>query len=159
METLSIETQFDHLGDPAIWQLPKTAFLCSRKAPAAQVLKYYDWAIAMREAGVCVMLGAHSQLEKDVLHYLLKGEQPVVLVLARGMKKQLEPVCDAEVRKGRLLLLAPFPPKVKRVTAETALVRNRFLVEHAQQIVLGHMAPEGGLSALIAASGKEHHVL
>ncbi|MBS1942985.1 MAG: DNA-binding protein, partial [Bacteroidetes bacterium] len=48
------------LGEATLWHLPKTAFLCSRKVPAAQVLKCYDWAIAMREAGTCVMLGAHS---------------------------------------------------------------------------------------------------
>ena len=64
------------LGNTAIWDLPRTAFLCSRNVPAAQVLKCYDWAIAMRDAGTCVLLGAHSQLEKDVLHYLLKGDQP-----------------------------------------------------------------------------------
>jgi len=143
METLSIETQFDHLGYPAIWQLPKTAFLCSRKAPAAQVLKCYDWAIAMREAGNCVMLGAHSQLEKDVLHYLLKGEQPVVLVLARGMKKYFGSALAIEVEKGRLLVVAPFESNVKRVTRETAAQRNEFMVAHASDIVVGH-ATEGG---------------
>lgn len=93
---------FNHTGDLRIWDQPKTAFLCSRKVPAAQVLKCYDWAIAMRDAGKCVMLGAHSQLEKDVLHYLLKGVQPVVLVLARGAKRQMGPTLQSEINKGRL---------------------------------------------------------
>lgn len=136
-------------GDPAIWQLSKTVFLCSRKAPAAQVLKCYDWAIAMREAGTCIMVGAHSPLEKDVLHYLLKGKQPVVLVLARGMKKKLEPAIDAEVKKGRLLIVAPFPAHVARVTAGTAATRNRFMLDHAGEVVLGHVDPAGGLAALL----------
>ena len=159
MDARTVEDKFDHLGDPAIWQLPKTAFLCSRKAPAAQVLKCYDWAIKMREEGRCVMLGAHSQLEKDVLHYLLKGTQPVVLVLARGLKQQVEPEVDVEIRKGRLLLVAPFPSSIKRVTTETALSRNRFMVEHAVQIVFGHMSPEGKLTSLMAEFGKTHDVL
>ncbi len=140
---------FEHSGDPSIWELPKTAFLCSRKVPAAQVLKCYDWAIAMREAGKCVMLGAHSPLEKDVLHYLLKGTQPVVLVLARGMKKKLEPALDAEVRKGRLLVVSPFPAHVVRVTAKTALVRNCFMLAHAQDVVVGHATPDGSLARLL----------
>ncbi|MCC6936690.1 MAG: hypothetical protein IT226_00575, partial [Flavobacteriales bacterium] len=117
---------FEHSGDPSIWELPKTAFLCSRKVPAAQVLKCYDWAIAMRDAGTCVMLGAHSPLEKDVLHYLLKGTQPVVLVLARGLLKRMDPVLQAEVDKGRLLVVAPFAKEVRRVTKETADARNAF---------------------------------
>jgi hypothetical protein len=40
------------------------------------VLKCYDWAIEEREAGNFVISGFHSQIEKDVLHYLLKGKQP-----------------------------------------------------------------------------------
>jgi hypothetical protein len=145
---------FDHIGDPSTWHLPKTAFLCSRKVPASQVLKCYDWAIAMRDQGRCVMLGAHSQLEKDVLHYLLKGEQPLVVVLARGMKKKLEPELEAEVSKGRMLVVAPFSEKVTRVTADTALVRNRFMVEQAHDVVVGHARLGGGLAALLVEAGS-----
>ncbi len=150
MERSSIPSGVSMLGDAAIWSLAKTAFLCSRKVPAAQVLKCYDWAIAMREAGRCVMLGAHSQLEKDVLHYLLKGSQPVVVVLARGMKKSLEPALEAEVTRGRLLIVAPFPLEVKRVTAETSMARNRFMLEHAEEVVVGYASPGGTLARIIS---------
>ena len=77
------------LGNIELLKLPKTAFLCSRRAPASAVLKRYDWATAMREAGLCVVSGFHSPLERDVLHFLLKGRQPVILVLGRAMYKQL----------------------------------------------------------------------
>ena len=154
MQRSSVPPGVTMLGNAAIWSLPRTAFLCSRKVPAAQVLKCYDWAIAMREARQCVMLGAHSQLEKDVLHYLLKGTQPVVLVLARGMKKKLEPELDAEVSKGRLLVVAPFSEKVTRVTADTALVRNRFMVEQAHDVVVGYAQVGGGLASLLSEVGS-----
>jgi len=36
----------------------------------------------MREAGRCVISGFHSPIEQDVLHYLLKGKQPVIMALA-----------------------------------------------------------------------------
>jgi hypothetical protein len=39
-------------------------------------MKRYDRAPAMREAGLCVVSGFHSPLERDVLHFLLKGRQP-----------------------------------------------------------------------------------
>lgn len=144
-----VDLEMKYMGNVAIWDLPKTVFLCSRKVPAAQVLRCYDWAIAMREAGTCVMLGAHSQLEKDVLHYLLKGTQPVVVVLARGMKKVLEPELAAEVQRGRLLVVAPFPVETKRVRLETAMMRNRYMVKHAAQVVVGHATPGGTLAALV----------
>jgi len=138
-----------YLGNEAPWSLPKTTFLCSRKVPAVQVLKCYDWAIAMRDAGNCVMLGAHSQLEKDVLHYLLKGTQPVVLVLARGMKQQLEPELLEEVSKERLLIVSPFSEKVKRVTTETAAARNEFMVQQAQAVVVGYSSSGGSIDILL----------
>jgi len=158
MEAISKLAGVTMLGDPAIWELPKTAFLCSRKVPASQVLKCYDWAIAMREAGKCVMLGAHSQLEKDVLHYLLKGTQPVVVVLARGMKKKLEQELQAHVEKGRLLVVAPFPQHVPRVTSETAMERNRFILKHAQAAVVGYAQSGGALTALLSEAGPRHEV-
>lgn len=141
---------FDYLGAIELWKHYKTAFLCSRQVPAAQVLKCYDWAIAMRDAGKCVMLGAHSQLEKDVLHYLLKGTQPVVVVLARGMKKKLEPELVTEIARGRLLLVTPFPVQVTRVTTATAMKRNQFMLEHAQEVVVGHVDPGGTLAKALA---------
>jgi hypothetical protein len=146
----SLAEGMEFIGDRSIWELPKTAFLCSRKVPAAQVLKCYDWAIAMREAGQCVMLGAHSPLEKDVLHYLLKGTQPVVLVLARSLLKRMDPVLQAEVDKGRLLVVAPFAKEVRRVTQETADARNAFMLAHAQAVVVGHVAPDGQLASALA---------
>ena len=42
------------LGDKDLLKLPKTAFLCSRKIPAAVVLRCYDWAIQQREQGTAV---------------------------------------------------------------------------------------------------------
>ena len=44
-----------HLGNGAIWALPKVGFLSSRKVPPAVVMKCYDWATEMRDQGVCVM--------------------------------------------------------------------------------------------------------
>lgn len=142
--------QFSLMGNRRIWDLHKTAFLCSRSVPAAQVLKCYDWAIAMREAGTCVMLGAHSQLEKDVLLYLLKGKQPVVVVLARGMKRHHDPVLHDAIALGRLLLVAPFEASVTRVTAKTAGARNRFMLEHAAEVVIGHAASDGTVQHVLA---------
>lgn len=81
----------DKLGNTDLLMHPKIAFLCSRQVPASVVSKCYDWAIEQREKGNCVISGFHSQIEKDVLHCLLKGKQPIILVLARGLKEKLEP--------------------------------------------------------------------
>ncbi len=75
-----------HTGNLELLKLPKTAFLRSNKVPASIMLKCYDWAIQQREQGNCVISGFHSRIEKDVLHYLLKDKQPIIVALVRGLK-------------------------------------------------------------------------
>lgn len=127
----------------------KIAFLCSRKCPADVILKSYDWAIEQREKGVCVISGFHSKIEKDVLHYLLKGTQPIIIALARGLKKRLEPELKDALDKNRLLLITPFSEKVKRVTSETANQRNRLMAEMADEIFVAYALPGGNIEKLI----------
>ena len=127
----------------------KIAFLCSRKCSADIILKSYDWAIEQREKGVCVISGFHSKIEKDVLHYLLKGTQPVILALARGLKKRLEPELRDALSKNRLLVVTPFDEKVKRVTRETANQRNRLMVKLADEIFVAYALPGGNIEKLL----------
>lgn len=143
------------LGNAELLNLHKTAFLCSRRVPASVVLKCYDWAIAQREAGRCIISGFHSQIEKDVLHYLLKGNQPIILVLARGLKKRREPELQQPLEQGRLLIISPFEASVKRVTSETAQIRNRMMIEMADEIIVGYAYKDGQLEAIFEGYKKK----
>jgi hypothetical protein len=71
-----------YLGNIRILDGYKMGFLCSRKIPATAVLRCYDWAIDQREKGRCVVTGVHSVIEKGVTAILLKGYQPLVILLA-----------------------------------------------------------------------------
>jgi predicted GIY-YIG superfamily endonuclease len=143
-----------YLGNKELMKLPKTAFLCSRKVPASVVLKCYDWAIEQREKGVCVISGFHSQIEKDVLHYLLKGKQPIILALARGLKEKLEPEFEKPLEQGRLLIITPFDKSIKRVTEQTAATRNKLMIDLADQITIGYASPGGQLEELLKGTEK-----
>lgn len=107
-------------GNSEILKRHKTAFLCSRICPAHIVLKAYDWATKQREKCNCIVSGFHSQIEKDVFHYLLKGEQPIILALARGLKKRTEPEIQKALEHNRLLIISPFDESVKRITAHAS---------------------------------------
>ena len=137
-------------GNIELLKLPKTAFLCSRNIPASVVLKCYDWAIEQRDKGNCVISGFHSKIEKDVFHYLLAGTQPVIMVLARGMKEKINPELKSAIDAGKLLLITPFENSVKRITAETAEQRNRFMIEISDDIVIGFASKGGMLDSMIA---------
>ncbi len=143
------------IGNNELLQLKKTAFLCSRKIPAATVLKCYDWAIQQREKGNCIISGFHSPIEKDVLHYLLKGNQPIIVVLARGLKKKLEKEFIEPLEKGRLLIVTPFENNVKRVTEKTAEKRNKIMIELADEIVVGHLNTGGKLENVLNVATKK----
>jgi predicted Rossmann fold nucleotide-binding protein DprA/Smf involved in DNA uptake len=137
------------LGNTELLKLSKTAFLCSRKIPASVVLKCYDWAIEQRESGVCVISGFHSQIEKDVLHYLLKGKQSIIIALARGLKKYLEFELQAPMEEGRLLIITPFEKNIKRVSEKTSATRNKMMIELADKITIGYASEGGELEKLL----------
>ncbi len=143
-----------YAGNIELLKQYKVAFLCSRKVPASVVLKCYDWAIEQREQGNCVISGFHSQIEKDVLHYLLKGEQSIILALARGLKGKLEPEFEKPLEQGRLLIITPFDRSVQRVSAHTAHKRNMLMTELAESITVGYSNPHGSLSALLSKVAK-----
>lgn len=151
MINLDIE---EYVGNIKLLELYKTAFLCSRKVPASVVLKCYDWAIEQREQGNCVVSGFQSKIEKDVLHYLLKGNQPIILALARGLKQRIEPEIKEVLEQGRLLIITPFDKEVKRVTEKTAHVRNQLMIDLADQITVGFISKGGMLEKLLIQTKK-----
>jgi len=145
----------EHIGNYQLLKLNKTAFLCSRKVTASCVFKCYDWAIAQRDAGNCVISGFHSQIEKDILHYLLKGSQPIIVVLARGIKQRIEPEFEQALSQNRLLIISPFDKQTKRVTKDTSQTRNRLMIDLADNITVGYISEGGQLEDLLKHVNKE----
>ena len=139
----------EHKGNIRILDLHKVAFLCSQKCPAEVVLKSYDWAKGQRKQGNCIVCGNHSQIEKDVFEILLKGKQPLILVLARGMKTIWSFEIDKAVKSNRLLIISPFENEVKRVTRQTAKKRNERIIEICDKIVVGYKTENGQLEELL----------
>lgn len=144
----------DYQGNIEILKLNKTAFLCSRKIPASIVLKCYDWAIEQREAGKCIISGFHSQIERDVFHYLEKGTQPIIIAMARGIPDKLPEKLKKSVADGRILLISPFNKDIKKVTVETAFIRNKLMIDLADKVTVGYTDPEGKLSQILLNANK-----
>jgi hypothetical protein len=129
---------------------PKTGFFCSSQCPGSIVLKTFDAITRMRDEGQVLIGGFHSVMEWECLGILLRGRQPIILVPARSivgmhLKPELVPAFNA----GRLLILSPFPPKEKRITAALAEARNRFVGALADRIFVPHAAPGGKTAALV----------
>jgi hypothetical protein len=138
----------DKVGNEKILSLPSTAFLCSRKIVSSIVLECYDWAINERKKGTCVISGFHSDIEKDVFHFLSKGTQPIIYVLNCGLKKEWDRKVQSMLDCGRLLIITPFEKEVERGTDETGIIRNQLVLELAKEIKYGHISESGNLRKL-----------
>ena len=123
-----------YLGNHKLLELPKTAFLASSTIPTDMVLRCYDWAQEMSRGKQCVIGGFSSHLEKNVLHFLLKGTCPIILVLARQMYKRIPEELQPLLDNGRLLIVSTSnATRQSRITAHT---RNRYICEQADEIFM-----------------------
>ena len=136
-------------GNPAPLDQPLTAPFCSSRCPGDLILKAYDAAVALRDAGITVIGGFHTPIEKDCLEILLRGTQPVVMCPARGIGRMRTPrAWKGPIAEGRRLLISPFDDARRRVTAKLAAERNRFVVDQASALLIVHAAPGGQTEAL-----------
>ena len=128
----------EYLGNLDLLKLHKTAFLCSQKCPADVVLKSYSWAKEQRSAGNCVVCGNHSQIEKDVFEILLRGNQPLIMVLPRGLKSLWSEDILKAIQSRRLLVVTPFKENIKHITWATSQKCNETILSLADRVVVGY---------------------
>ncbi len=131
------------LGSPALLQGPVLALFCSVKCPGSLILQTYDLACALRDAGVTVIGGFHSPMERECLRLLLRGKQPVIVCPARSIWRRIPSELIGHLESGRLLILSPFQQKQQRMTAELASRRNEVVAAIAQTIFISYASPGG----------------
>lgn len=139
-------SELRYLGNKDLLKLPKTAFLASNTISSETVLRCYDWATEMRNQGKCVISGFSSKLEKDVLHFLLKGEQPIIMVLARQMYKVVPADLKEALEQNRLLIVSTSDEV--RQSRGTAMARNKYVCEMADKVALMGVKKGSTLSVL-----------
>ena len=140
----SLFPQIRAIGNFAILERPLLGFFCSVKCPGDLILRTYDLARALRDAGVPVVSGFHSPIEKDCLDLLLRGSQPVVICPARSIQNMhFGKSLKANIEKGRVLLLSPLEETVKRPTAQTSQRRNQFVGALAAAVFVAYADPGG----------------
>ncbi len=132
------------LGNLDLLRQETIALFCSVKCPGNLILKTYDLARQLRDAGTAVISGFHSPMEKECLSLLLRGEQPIIWCLAKRLAPTRLPKEYADaLSKGRLLMLSPFGEKIKRADEDTARSRNEFVAALADRVFVAHAASGG----------------
>lgn len=152
---MAIETEY--LGNKDLLKLKKTAFLASSTISPETVLKVYDWATEIRTRGECVISGFSSKLEQDVLHFLLKGRQPIILVLARRMYKVIPKELKEALTQNRLLIVSV--SNAARQSKDTAMMRNSRVCEMADRILFIGVTEQSSLCTLKATFNNKQEIL
>ena len=129
------------LGNLEILQRKTLALFCSIRCPGSLIVQTYDLAHKLRRAGVTVIGGFHSPMERQCLAILLRSPHPVIVCPARSLPKRVPPEFRQPLEEGRLLLLSPFADAVNRADEESARQRNRFVAALADQIFAAYAAP------------------
>lgn len=140
-----------YVGNKDFLELPKTAFFSSRNINPLSLIRCYDWATEQRKAGRCIISGFHSMVEKDVLHFLMKGKQPVILVLGRSLYKHIPEEFASAIETGRLLIVSPLSQQLPRQSIESCEVRNKYIIELADEIVFSSLNENSNLYKLYLA--------
>ena len=108
----------------------------------------------MRRRGECVISRFSRKLEKNVLHFLLKSTQPIIIVLARKMYKIVPKELQAPMEQNRLLIISV--SNAARQSKTTALARNRYICEVSDQILFVGVTEQSSLNSLkITFENKE----
>jgi len=145
----AVPQQFSMSGNLDLLKQPLTAFFCSVNCPGNLMLKALDWIGKVRDEGVAIVSGFHSPVEQQALKVLLRGKQPIVICPARSLTGMtLPPDWEEAHKQGRLLLLSVAADSERRITAETALARSRFVVALAERIFIAHAEPGSKTEAL-----------
>jgi len=138
------------LGNAALMEMPKVSFLSSRKMSPDAVLGAHSWAAKIRETDTCVIGGFMSDLERDVLRFLLRGKCPIVIVEARKPRKAVPKELRESFAAGRILFVSLPDAKNVRVGESAAVRRNRFVLDNSERHVFGSVDPDGCLVPLLA---------
>ncbi|MBI4697813.1 MAG: DNA-processing protein DprA [Nitrospirae bacterium] len=131
------------IGNLDLLQDKPLAVFSSSKCPGNIILRTYDFIRQLRNRKVTVISGFHSSIERECLNILLKGNQPVIICPARGIEgMRLKPEYKKPLEDGRFLFISSFTEKEKRISAERALERNRFIAAIADKIFIPYAAPK-----------------
>ena len=89
--------------------------------------------------------GFSSMLEQDVLHFLLKGSQPIIFVLARRMYRDIPNELKGPLAQNRLLIISV--SNAIRQSKVTAMARKRYVCEIADCILFVGVTEQSSLYA------------
>ena len=136
------------LGDPRTLRCRLLGLICSVRCPGSIVIHTFDAMRALRDAGVVVIGGFHSPMERECLDILLRGSQPIIICAAKRLRGlRIGAAARKALKDGRLLVITPFGDPIKRTTAAQAVQRNELVAAMADAVLVPYAVPGGRAEA------------
>jgi predicted Rossmann fold nucleotide-binding protein DprA/Smf involved in DNA uptake len=146
------------LGNFQLLSHPKLAIFCSATCPIDIISATKQVLQEIIAAGVAVISGFHSEVEKYCFKILLGSEQRIILSPARSLNKmRIRPEYRQPLENGRLLILSFFRSHRHRSDTEMAFKRNLYVAALAEKVFIIHAAPGSKTEQLcrkLIGSGK-----
>jgi predicted Rossmann fold nucleotide-binding protein DprA/Smf involved in DNA uptake len=134
--------QLTVFGEPELIRLPLLGLFATIRTPPELILRSLDLARSLRGAGVAVVAGFQTPLEREVLRMLLRGSQPIVICPARSVEGMRIPrEWRLPLHEGRLLIASPFQKRLRRPSVRLGVIRNEVVASLASRSLVVHARP------------------
>lgn len=132
-----------HMGNLKLLSNHKIGFLSSQKNCPGTTTKIHEWVNTINDND-CIVSGFQSRHERKLLDLLLKNNKNIIMVLSREIYDRCPTKFEKAVKNGKMLVISPFDNMLKVTTRDNARIRNQFVIDTSDELVVGDMS-EGGM--------------
>ena len=145
------------LGNENLLKRKKIGYFSSNTIASQSVLPTLDWAaeVAKRE-DIAIVSGFHSEMEREVLDFLIRGQCGIICVLARSIYKKIPDRFREAYMAGRVLFISPCKTSAVRTSRHLCQRRNEYVASICNELVFSSLSP---LSSLYPLAHFKTHVL
>ena len=146
----------NYIGNLKLLNCHKIGFLSSQKNHPDTINKIIKWLEKLGDE-ICIVSGFQSKNESVLLDLLLKRNKKIIMVLSREIYDKHPTRFSKALASGRMLIISPFDNMLKVTTRDTAKIRNQFVIDTSDEIVIGDLSTGGMLDNML--KGKIFNLL
>ena len=130
--------------------------MSSQKSHPNTISKIAEWLETIDE-DTCIVSGFQSKNESKLLDLLLKNDKKIIMVLSREIYDKCPAKFEKSVESGQMLIITPFDNMLKVATRDNAKIRNQFVLDTSDELVVGDLSIGGMLDNML--KGKTFKLL
>lgn len=135
-------------GNLGLLNFKKIGFLSSQTDPFCCDDVLLQFIRNIRKDEVIITPG-HSYMEKQLMSLIHKEGKSVIWVMARGIPDLFHVETKRLLDDQRLLIISPFEKDQTQITGYRSMMRNRFIIDICDNIIIGYVRKYGLLEELL----------